>query len=544
MRAVASRAPSTRCPMEGPTGQPVRMPTNPSATGPEGITIFMAKRSIEAVLQAALRGALVLFLTTAPLGAVWAAEVLDLRVGVHPDYTRVVFELDRPAGYKVERGNTPSELVVTLEAGSIVRNLNPTKSLIGSIKLEPTATGSKARVVLLRDGLSLKEMILASPPRIVLDVIVPKPVAARAQPVSRSVAAAGKPARAKANPKPAAKPPAPKKQASAPAAKPAKRIAAGSKPSKPVITLEASPKGAPVSAPLAKNSDSRQPRSGAAAGAAVPVSAPPKLSSKPASAWPASAPESLEADDSTSKAQQIFALVGLAAVLVAWGVVRRRRGRVPLPSRSKRETADPEVGSDESNPFAGMESPTEETLALAAASADSPSHDSASLGSPPLGSPPVDSQTVSPDDSSAALPDGSSGLANEIALAAEDDDAELALFGEMNEAHKEAAATEPQESPASHASVEPAGVDPYQAGWEAAEEAISLVRGLEEKVASLEVRLEEAIDSREGIERQMAAQNEELRVQRAAIARTQRAVRNISRPEGESRSEPGSPAVD
>jgi hypothetical protein len=186
-----------------------------------------------------------------------------------------------------------------------------------------------------------------------------------------------------------------------------------------------------------------------------------------------------------------------------------------------------------------MESPTEETLALAAASADSPSHDSASLGSPP-----VDSQTVSPDDSSPTPPDGSSGLANEIALAAEDDDAELALFGEMNEAHKEAAATEPQESPASHASVEPAGVDPYQAGREAAEEAISLVRGLEERVASLQDRLEEAIDSREGIERQMAAQNEELRVQRAAIARTQRAVRNISRPEGESRPEPGSPAVD
>lgn len=510
----------------------------------------MAKRSIEAVLQAALRGALVLFLTTAPLGALWAAEVLDLRVGVHPDYTRVVFELDRPAAYKVERGNGPSELVVTLKAGSIVRYLNPTKSLIDSIKLEPTATGSKARVVLARDGLSLKEMILASPPRIVLDVILPKPVAARAQPVSRSVAAAGKPAIAKANPKPAAKPPAPKKQANAPIAKlakPAKRIAAGSKPSKPVITLEASPRRAPVSAPLAKNSDTHQPRSGQAAGAKAPAPAPAKLSSKPASAWPASVPESLEVEDSTSMVQQIFALVGLAAVLVAWGVVRRRRGRVSLPSRSKRETADPQVGSDESNPFAGMESPAEETLALAAASADSASLDSSPtfLDSPPPDSPPVDSQTVSPADSPPTLPDGSSGPATEIALAAEDDDAELALFGEMNEAHKEAAPTEPQESAASQAlGVEPAGVDPYQAGREAAEEAIALVRGLEERVASLQDRLEEAIDSREGIERQMAAQNEELRVQRAAIARTQRAVRNISRPEGENRPEPGSPAAD
>jgi hypothetical protein len=53
----------------------------------------------------------------------------------------------------------------------------------------------------------------------------------------------------------------------------------------------------------------------------------------------------------------------------------------------------------------------------------------------------------------------------------------------------------------------------------------------ERRVASLESRLDEAVDARERLERQVAAQTEELRVQRAAIARTQRAVRNLSRPE-------------
>jgi septal ring factor EnvC (AmiA/AmiB activator) len=54
-----------------------------------------------------------------------------------------------------------------------------------------------------------------------------------------------------------------------------------------------------------------------------------------------------------------------------------------------------------------------------------------------------------------------------------------------------------------------------------------LVHELESRLSKLETRLEESIDSRERLERQVAAQTEELRVQRAAIARTQRAVRNM-----------------
>ena len=47
---------------------------------------------------------------------------------------------------------------------------------------------------------------------------------------------------------------------------------------------------------------------------------------------------------------------------------------------------------------------------------------------------------------------------------------------------------------------------------------------LERRLAQVEARFEETVESCERLERQVAAQSEELRVQRAAIARTQRAL--------------------
>jgi hypothetical protein len=60
---------------------------------------------------------------------------------------------------------------------------------------------------------------------------------------------------------------------------------------------------------------------------------------------------------------------------------------------------------------------------------------------------------------------------------------------------------------------------------------------LERRLAQLEERLEEFIDEKDRLGRQVAAQTEELRVQRAAIARTQRVLRDLSRP-GEQATEP------
>ena len=65
-----------------------------------------------------------------------------------------------------------------------------------------------------------------------------------------------------------------------------------------------------------------------------------------------------------------------------------------------------------------------------------------------------------------------------------------------------------------------------------------LVQELATRLASLETRLDEASEARERLERQVAAQSEELRVQRAAIARTQRALRSLSRSDAEQATEP------
>ena len=54
-----------------------------------------------------------------------------------------------------------------------------------------------------------------------------------------------------------------------------------------------------------------------------------------------------------------------------------------------------------------------------------------------------------------------------------------------------------------------------------------IVEELERRIAHLETRLEEVVDAKERLERGMAAQTEELRVQRAAIARTQRVLRTV-----------------
>ena len=70
----------------------------------------------------------------------------------------------------------------------------------------------------------------------------------------------------------------------------------------------------------------------------------------------------------------------------------------------------------------------------------------------------------------------------------------------------------------------PAPVTPTEAAREPA-------APLELRLARLEAQIEDLIESKERLERFAAAQNEELRVQRAAIARTQRVLRGVARPE-------------
>jgi len=101
--------------------------------------------------------------------AAMAVEIVEVRIGRHAKFTRVVFELDRVAGYRIERSDPASgvsELIVTLEATSIPRRIESSKTLIEHVDITASGTRSIARIRLARDGLRLKEMILASPPRI------------------------------------------------------------------------------------------------------------------------------------------------------------------------------------------------------------------------------------------------------------------------------------------------------------------------------------------------------------------------------------------
>jgi LPXTG-motif cell wall-anchored protein len=66
----------------------------------------------------------------------------------------------------------------------------------------------------------------------------------------------------------------------------------------------------------------------------------------------------------------------------------------------------------------------------------------------------------------------------------------------------------------------------------------NMVAEFERRMAAMETRIDEFVDAKERLERQVAAQTEELRVQRAAIARTQRAVRNLNRPGEDAPTEP------
>jgi len=69
---------------------------------------------------------------------------------------------------------------------------------------------------------------------------------------------------------------------------------------------------------------------------------------------------------------------------------------------------------------------------------------------------------------------------------------------------------------------------PVAAPDSAAERTLSEI---ERRLRHIETRIEEMADSRERLDRQLAAHTEELRVQRSAIARAQRVLRNLTRPD-------------
>ena len=116
-----------------------------------------------------------------------AAEIVDVRMGAHKGYVRLVFQLDAPADYKLERGLGGEAMFVSIQARSGPLEMQSPAPPVDSVTVAPSRSGTLARVEFHQSGVQLKEMVLTAPPRIVLDFMEPDPAAA---PVAAPVAAA------------------------------------------------------------------------------------------------------------------------------------------------------------------------------------------------------------------------------------------------------------------------------------------------------------------------------------------------------------------
>jgi hypothetical protein len=428
----------------------------------------------------------------------WAARVIDVRVGRHAEFTRVVFELDEPAGYRIERHEPApgiAELVISLDARAEARTLAASKKgLVHAVAIRPEGDRAVIHVRLARDGLRLKEMILSSPPRVVLDVLSPEPAAVAKPPpppppspepeIEPEIAVEEPPAIEEPPPAPAEP-------------EVAELIPEEEAPSfeEPPSEAEASPldelpadAGAPPESDLGLEAQAEEAEMAPPGPATSPprTALPPKPTPPPSRAMPPRPEEPSGFGTGTI----LLAVGGLLLIVAGLIYLRRRGGSVD------RELDLESLGSEgEENPFTGIASESEAPAAPDEGDTAGFVPDAGSSDEPSLFDAPTSSAEAQAEDSKGS-----------------DMDTTTTGFS-------------PLPSPPTAATAGGADV-------------MRLVQELERRVASLETRLDEAVDARERLERQVAAQTEELRVQRAAIARTQRAVRNMSRPEEDLATEP------
>lgn len=491
-----------------------------------------------------------------------AAEVVEVRVGRHPEFTRVVFELDRAAGYRIERSDPnakTSELIISLEAGSIPRRIQSSKSLIETVVVEPNGPRSIARIRLARGGLRLKEMILASPPRIVLDVISEKDGAttttASTVAPAQSAATAPKPPVTSVATQSATKPatqPAPKPTAivadAAPTTKsvplktespaPQTRVLASTedpeakKPS-PAPSLGADLESADAIANAAANAGadagtnapSEWNDGGAASGseggsdpnaAAIAAGGADARPPEPAAAEaPKARPMMVKSTKSEDEGGGLmtWALAGVGLAVVAFGglVVARRRAANAEGDEDEdgdhasEDEDDGEEDEEEGSSSSASSNPFAELTGGSASLAAGTTRASASVSRP------ADKRVNQPTES----------LLFDDAEEKTMEGMEVVSRSQTNEAL--------------------GGAMPMMGAG--SDEITQMFREMQRRVAALEGRIDELVDARDRLERQVAAQTEELRVQRAAIARTQRAVRNLARPDEGNDDEPTEPAL-
>jgi hypothetical protein len=436
-----------------------------------------------------------------------AANVVQVRVGNHPTFTRVVFELDAPAGYRIAKAvdEGTQELIVTLEAGSTPRSVRSSSPEVGLVTVQHGTDSTVAHIRLRRGNAGVKELILSQPPRIVIDLMREPSLIAAAKEAAASTPAAAQPA---TEPPAEEAPVAEATKAPAPEARSAEAAAAEAKPPAPAVSpperesppqAEAAP--APEAAPPAPAPSEPAEAEPAAPLAAAPVEppaepvepelTPPALEAPEAAEAeaPAPAPAAAESELPLPPLQLVAVGAGLLLLIVLVVMLMRRR-RLPndldVTALADDEEPEPEsisagldFGSDERR--AAATQPAVGTAGGLFADTDQETFEASEKGERKMGQ----------------------------------DTLDLPIARGQRPAATAAAAVSSGDSDLGR-----------------------LVRELERRVAQLETRVDEANDARERLERQVAAQSEELRVQRAAIARTQRALRSMNRGEEEPATEP------
>jgi hypothetical protein len=430
-----------------------------------------------------------------------SATIVEVRVGEHPAFTRVVFELDEPSGYRVERPapleDGTSELVVTIEASSEGRKILSRSPLLDVVAVDESLGRAVARIR-LRDGrLALREMILTGPPRIVLDVMAPggEPIPEAMAPKPEVVA------EVIPEPEPAVE------LRPEPEPEPEPEVVAEVIPEpEPVVELQPEPEPELFAEPPPEGFEAATEDAGEAelpeaeAIVEAPIEPatemlePPVAEPEPeevVALVPEPAPPPADEGGGFELPFGISplraALAGLLLILAVAAALLRRRS---IPSDVDATIVGVDLGDEDEDEDSVMTQPT--GAAESAALEDSPPHET--------------EEGVS------------------VSAAPED----AGPFGGP-EPGGSAMQSETQELPIEQSSA----AAPPKLGGEEESDLMEIVQEVQRRMAQLESRLEESNAARERLERQVAAQSEELRVQRAAIARTQRALRGLTRTEEE-----------
>lgn len=135
-------------------------------------TRTLAARRIGAPRRPVPAATLLLGLICALATPAGAARVTDVRVGLHPEFTRVVVETDEPATYLLLQPLQLEnyEIRVLVDAESEARDARPPGARSAFAVIEPLPSGGSEMRILARGPVVIEEQVIDEPPRIVLDL--------------------------------------------------------------------------------------------------------------------------------------------------------------------------------------------------------------------------------------------------------------------------------------------------------------------------------------------------------------------------------------